>query len=93
MEIDYINMRDLVEVRLKQIDDASKDNPYFNKEYKELKTISESISNLIILERKSVEHYNDNFGEIPIRSRTITAKAPIESPSTMIKNETAGMDV
>ena len=61
MQIDYIKTRELINIRLKQIDEASKDNPYYNKEYLELKKISESLSNLIILERKGADCYNKQF--------------------------------
>ena len=70
MEIDYKSMRNLIDIRHNQIDDASKENPYFNKEYLELKKISTAVSSLIILERKSVQHYNDNYGEIPLKEIT-----------------------
>ena len=68
MQLDYISMRELISIRIKQIDDASKENPYFNKEYLELQKIYDSLSSLIVLERKSVEHYNDNYGEVPLKA-------------------------
>ena len=61
MKLDYTNMRNLVEIRIKQIDEASKENPYFNKEYRELITIRDSVSNLIILERQDTQQYNEDF--------------------------------
>ncbi len=67
MQLDYINMRELINIRIKQIDEASKENPYFNKEHIELMGIYNSLSALIVLERKSVEHYNDNYGEVPLK--------------------------
>ncbi len=55
MTIDYKELARLVDIRVKQIDDASKEYDYFNKEYQELKKIREGLTNLILLERKSWE--------------------------------------
>ena len=52
MELDYRNMRDLVEIRMKQIDQVSLEDAHYNGEYMALKKISLGISDIIILEKK-----------------------------------------
>ena len=52
MELDYKNMTGLIDIRMKQIDDASKTHEYFNKEYISLTKIREQLVHLNLLERK-----------------------------------------
>ena len=57
MELDYRNMTQLIDIRMKQLDDVSKTHEYFNKEYVELMKIRKSLSNLLILERKTWQDF------------------------------------
>lgn len=66
MELDYRNMTQLIDIRMKQLDDVSKTHEYFNKEYVELMKIRKSLSNLLILERKTWQDFDvfeDSFNE------------------------------
>ena len=66
MELDYRNMRDLVEIRMKQIDQVSLEDTHYNGEYMALKKISLGISDIIILEKKKLREqevqYEQNEG-------------------------------
>ncbi len=59
MEIDYKSMTALIDIRLKQIDCASKEHEYFNKEHRELAKIRKSLTELILLERHTPSDYVD----------------------------------
>ncbi len=59
MELNYRNMTDLVDVRLKQINDASMEHEYFNKEYRELDNIRKALTELLLLERHTPVQYAD----------------------------------
>ncbi len=69
MELDYKNMTALVDIRLKQINDASMYHEYFNKEYRELSKIRKSLTELLLLERDTPEDYvekcNSEKSELP----------------------------
>jgi hypothetical protein len=56
MTIDYKELSKLVDIRQKQISDASLELEFFNKEYNELKKIRNALTELILLERK---HWED----------------------------------
>jgi hypothetical protein len=60
MKIDYKEMARLVDIRMKQIYDASLEIDYFNKEYNELQKIRDSLTELILLERKNWEDFIEN---------------------------------
>jgi hypothetical protein len=53
MKINYRATVNLIDIRMKQIKDVSLEMEYFNREWNELKKIRESLTNLIILERKT----------------------------------------
>jgi hypothetical protein len=59
MKIDYIEMARLVDIRKKQIEDASLEYEYFNKEYVELEKIRKSLTELILLERNDPKEYEE----------------------------------
>ncbi len=61
MKMNYRKITDLVDIRLKQIDDASKEHEYFNKEYRELKNIRKSLTELLLLERLTPEQYTNKI--------------------------------
>ena len=52
MTIDYKELAKLVDIRQKQISDASLELEFYNKEYNELNKIRKSLTELILLERK-----------------------------------------
>ena len=58
MEIDYKEFARLVDIRLKQIDEISKESFYFNKEYRELKNLRDASTELILLERNLQQEYD-----------------------------------
>ena len=53
MEINYKQMSELIDIRMKQISDASLEYEYFNQEFNKLQKIRNEISQLLILERKN----------------------------------------
>ena len=53
MELDYKNITGLVDIRMKQIDEASRTHEYFNKEYISLMKIRNQLTELNLLERKN----------------------------------------
>ena len=62
MLIDYIELSKIIDLRLKQIDDASKEDYYFNTEWNSLTKIREGLTEIILLERHTPEEYNLNKG-------------------------------
>ncbi len=66
MELDYIEMTKLVDIRIMQIQDSSKEHEYFNKEYRELTSMRKALTELILLERHTPTNYVDlcNAGKI-----------------------------
>jgi len=61
MTIDYNGMAKLIDIRLQQIDDISKESPYYNKEYLELSKIRKSLGELMLLSRTKWQDYDDQF--------------------------------
>ena len=59
MKLDYRKMRKYVEIRMKQIEDKSLELYYFCDEYNELQVIKKSLTNLMIIERRTVEEYEN----------------------------------
>ncbi len=62
MEIDYTNMRKMIEIRTEQISDASLEYVYFNSEYLELQKIYQALSTLIIMERTKDQKLEEETG-------------------------------
>ena len=83
MEIDYTSMAALVDVRMKQIDDASKESPYFNREYCNLMIIRKAIADVILLERQQPLEYDSENKEIPFRGERSTLPRPSEMNAPM----------
>jgi len=52
MQIDYLNMRKLIEIRMKQIYDIALEDDRYNREYIVLENIYNEVSELIKLERE-----------------------------------------
>ena len=57
MEIDYRQMTNLIDIRMKQIEDASLEYEYFCKEMNSLERIRKELTELLLLERKNWEHF------------------------------------
>ncbi len=83
MEIDYTNMAALADVRMKQIDDASKESPYFNREYCNLMTIRKAVADVILLERHQPLEYDSENTEMPFRGERSTLPRPSEMNAPM----------
>ena len=66
MELDYIKLARLVDIRKEQIKDVSLEYDYFNEEYLELEKIRIALAKLILLERdtkrlaREMEERNDS---------------------------------
>jgi len=61
MIIDYNGMSKLIDIRMRQIDDVSKEVPYYNKEYIELTKIRKSLGELILLSRIDWQDYDNQI--------------------------------
>jgi hypothetical protein len=59
MKLDYRNITDLIDIRMRQIQDASLEIEYFNQEWNELSTIRKSLTKLLLLERKCWKDFKD----------------------------------
>lgn len=53
MEINYKQMANLIDVRMKQIFDASLEYEYFSQEFNHLQNIRNELSKVLVLERKN----------------------------------------
>ncbi len=80
MELDYRNMTDLVDVRLKQINDASMYHEYFNKEYRELSMIRKSLTELLLLERNTPETYVNKCNAENVDKSSLPRPSEINPP-------------
>ena len=64
MELNYAENARLIDIRMRQIDDASREHQYFNKEWVELNKIRNAFAELILLERFTPTEYVDKLNTI-----------------------------